>query len=127
MKILKIILSVLFVIGVVAKAVTLMTKVTSKKETTKELSQLEKDIFDVILKSQPKEMISARPMRLEDGGNAITLYCEYLGEKSQEARETVRKSLYTELKNWNQTQPRKFEYIYLKFTDEAVSPPPQKQ
>lgn len=99
----------------------------SDKKAEKVQSEMEKSLFPFIVQAQPKEAIFARPMQVEETSNTLTVYCEYFGDKDIEVRENLRKQLSADVKKWSETQPKKYQYIFIKFTDEMINPFPPQQ
>lgn len=98
----------------------------SSKKADAVQSKMVQELFPAILKAQPQDMIAARPMRVEETSNTLTVYCEYLGDKDLEARENLRKHLTDEVYKWAKaTQEKKYNYVFIKFTDEVISPIPE--
>ena len=96
----------------------------SEKRAEKVQSWMESSLFPVIVESQPKEAIFARPMHVEETRDSLMVYCEYLGDRSLEARENLRTQLQATVKKWSDSQEKKYGYIFIKFTDEVISPMP---
>lgn len=94
----------------------------SEKKAAKVQMQLEQSLFPIMLQAQPKEFIFARPMYVIETATTLTVYCEYLGEKSIEAREQLRNEMVLIVKKWTENQPTKYQFIYVTFTDEVIAP-----
>lgn len=121
----KYIIGVLVIIGLGYFSKEAWTLLSSKKAERVQ-TQMEKDLFPLIIQSQSKEIINARPMRVEETSNTLVVYCEYLGDKSIESREKVRNQIHQTITTWFETQPKKYSYVFIKFTDEVISPFPGK-
>ena len=85
-------------------------------------SAIEQSLFPVITKSQTPDHVFARPMWTDTSGDALTVYCDYYGDKSPEAREQVRNEMVLVVKKWAETHPRKFKFHFVTFTDEVIGP-----
>jgi hypothetical protein len=94
----------------------------SEKKAEKVQSQLEIELFPIMLKAQSKEFIFARPMYVLETSDTLRVYCEYMGDKLPEAREKVRTDMQAVIKQWLETQPTKYKFTYVLFTDEDISP-----
>ena len=94
----------------------------SEKKAEKVQSKLEIELFPVMLKAQPQELIYARPMYAQETSNTLTVYCEYMGDKLPEAREKVRSDMVNVIKSWQEIQTTKYQFIYVTFTDEDINP-----
>jgi len=94
----------------------------SEKKAAKVQSAVEKSLFPLMIAAQPKEAIFARPMWVAETGSALTVYTEYLGDRLPEEREKVRSEMVLVIKKWAETQPKKYQFYYVTFTDEIISP-----
>lgn len=94
----------------------------SEKKAAKIQSAMEASLFPLMLQAQPKEAIFARPMWVAETGNTLTVYCEYFGDRLPEAREKVRDEMVLVVKKWAETQNKNYQFYYVTFTDEVISP-----
>lgn len=85
-------------------------------------SAIEQSLFPTMTAAQPKENLFARPMWTDTSGDALTVYCDYYGDKSPDAREQVRNDMVLVVKKWAETYPRKFRFHFVIFTDEVIGP-----
>lgn len=106
-------------VGYFSKEVWLMLAVNKAEKVQ---SQLEQTLFPLMLQAQPREAIFARPMYVIQTADTLTVYTEYLGEKSVDAREVLRVEMVSVVKKWAETQPTKYKFIYVTFTDEVMAP-----
>ena len=94
----------------------------AEKKADKVQSEMELSLFPLMLQAQPKGFIHARPMYVIQTADTLTVYTEYLGEKSVDAREQLRQEMVFVVKKWAETQPTKYKFIYVTFTDEVMAP-----
>ena len=83
---------------------------------------IEQSLFPAISAAQTPEHYFARPMWVDQSGGALTVFCDYYGDKTAEAREQVRNEIALVVKKWAETQPKKFSFHFVKFTDEVMAP-----
>lgn len=94
----------------------------SDKKAAKVQSEMEKSLFPIMLAAQPQKNIVARPMWVAETGSTLTVYCEYFGDRLPEEREKARSEMVLVVKKWAETQPKKYQFYYVTFTDEVISP-----
>ncbi len=94
----------------------------AEKKAEKIQTEMEKSLFPIMLQAQPKEYIFARPMWVAETGSTLTVYCEYFGDRLPEEREKVRDEMVLVVKKWAETQNKKYQFYYVTFTDEVLSP-----
>ncbi|AZZ36464.1 hypothetical protein CIK05_06565 [Bdellovibrio sp. qaytius] len=94
----------------------------SQKKAAQVQSEMEKSLFPVMIAAQPKEAIFARPMWVAETGSTLTVFTEYFGDRLPEEREKVRNEMVLVVKKWAETQPQKYQFYYVTFTDEIISP-----
>lgn len=94
----------------------------SEKKAAKVQSEMEKSLFPLMIAAQPQETIFARPMWVAETGSTLTVYTEYFGDRLIEEREKVRNDMVLVVKKWAETQPKKYQFYYVTFTDEIMSP-----
>lgn len=82
---------------------------------------IEQSLFPTITAAQTPEHYFARPMWTDTSGDALTVYCDYYGDKSPEAREQVRNEMVLVVKKWAENYPRKFKFHFVTFTDEVIT------
>ena len=94
----------------------------SAKQALKVQSLMEKSLFPLMIAAQPREAIFARPMWVAETGSTLTVYTEYFGDRLIEEREKVRNEMVLVVKKWAETQSKKYQFYYVTFTDEIISP-----
>lgn len=94
----------------------------SLKQAVKVQSEMEKSLFPYMIAAQPREAIYARPMWVAETGSTLTVYTEYFGDRLPEEREKVRNEMVLAVKKWAETQSKEYQFYYVTFTDEIISP-----
>ena len=117
----KYLFGLLLIIGVAFFSREAWNHLASKKAASVQ-SEMEKSLFPLMIAAQPKEAIFARPMWVAETANTLTVYTEYFGDRLVEEREKVRDEMVLVVKKWAETQPRKYQFYYVTFTDEIISP-----